>query len=406
MYRRLKVMITLSALWVGAVAAAPPPLTEAEQAAVDACFELEDERAIAACIDGLAMPLPPEIQRIVDMMLDPAVTEALDRWQQEADAATAARAEALAARGTPRDLLAAMLLTAPETTDEPYGHGLALPAHAVAWFDTARRATPADPLVAWMEATSCPIANLGCDRDAAVARLLQVDPGNAAVQLLALQAAHAAGDAIAARTHLRLAAEAGRFEPHGQAMLQLMLDARDGIALPPMPPGAAAALASAYLSDAPPDPADLQAVAAVGQWAALSLPPLQPLAERCSDAAATGPAIRQDCIGALAPIAGNRGMALYPMFALHLLVQLDDDDRWRRQLRRHAWLYEQAVPLQPSLPDARAAAQARLLAEHGEVGAWEALLEHNGIALEPPADWLPADPRTRALVTTGRPPAG
>lgn len=332
MYRHLKIVITLSVLWAATAGAAPPQLTEAEQAAVDACFELEDERAAAACLDGLALALPPEIQSIIDVLANPATTDALDRWQQATDAATAAHAEALAARGTPRDLLAAVLLTPPEVTDGADDYAAVLPAHAVSWFDAARNATPADPLVAWMEATSCPATNLGCDRDAAIARLLQVDAGNAAVHLLTLHQAHVAGDATAAR---------------------------------------------AYPSETPPAPEDLQAIAAVGQWAALSIPPLQPLAELCGDGAAADAALRQDCIAVLASIAGNTGMLLYPAFALDLLVRLESDARWREQLRRHAWLYEQGVALQPLLPDARGAVHARLLAERGEVGAWQALLERN-----------------------------
>lgn len=409
--------MVLSLLWAGAAGAAmpePPELSEAEQAALDACFELQDEQAAAECLKALQLPLPPEMQRLVDLAADPAINEANERWQQAADTATRTHIDALAATGTPRNLLAAVLLSRPEATDADPRAGamsdftLVLPEHVVDWFDAARHATPADPLIAWWEATGCFFANLDCDSAGATSRLLQVDADNSAAQLLALHAAHSAGDVVAARTHLRLAAKAGRFEPYDLALLELVLEAKSGVALPPLPPEVAEALGVAYGSDRPITGGDIHAVEAMGQWAALSLMPLPSLSAVCAPRDGMETALKQDCLAVLQQVADNPNMAVYPAFALDLLVQLTADDtagtRWRERLREYTWLYDQGLSL---LVQGRAlppSEQARLWVETGEIGAWHAMLAERGIAAEPPVDWLPEDTRKRALVTTGHAP--
>jgi len=420
MYRTLKAAMALSLMWAGNVCAAmpqPPELSEAEQAALNACFELPDEQAAAECLEALQLPLPPEMQRFVDLAADPAIRAANERWQQTADTATRAHIDALAATGTPRNLLAAVLLSRPEATDANPRPGamsdftLVLPEHVVGWFDAARHATPADPLVAWWEATGCVVANLDCDSAGATSRLLQVDADNSAVQLLALHAAHSAGDVVAARTHLRLAAEAGRFEPYDLALLELVLEAKAGVALPPLPVEVAEALGVAYGFDRPITGGDIHAVEAMGQWAALSLMPLQSLSRMCGPGDQMEAALKQDCLAVLQQVASGPNMGIYPAFALDLLVRLTADDtagtRWRERLREYAWLSERALSL---LVQGRAlppSEQARLWVENGEIGAWHAMLVEHDIAAEPPADWLPEDTHKRALITTGRePPAG
>jgi hypothetical protein len=417
MYTTLKTAMVLSALWAGAAAAATPPaldLSEAELAAIEACFEVTDERASAQCLKALQLPLPPEMQRLVDLATDPDIEAASERWQQAADAAIRTHVDALAASATPRNLLAAVLLSRPEASDgDPDAIGttdftVALPEHAVGWFHSARDAVPADPLVAWWEATGCIAANLQCDRADATTRLLQVDADNAAVQLLALHAADSAGDVVAARTHLRLAAQAGRFEPYGLPLLQLILDEQSAVALPPLPVEVGEALGPAYGFAGPLTSEDFHAVEAMGQWAAL---PMQPLARLCGAGAGIEPGLRQDCVAVLEQMAGNPDMALYPSLALDLLVRLTADDPagdfWRERLRGYSWLYEHVLALLGTGSGLSPSEQARLWAQAGELGAWRTLLDLNGIAAEPPADWLPADARKRALVTTGRaPPAG
>lgn len=143
--------------------------------------------ALAALCAGPATAATPSTEptRVTG---DAALPAEYERWQRGFDAAMLEHAHALAARGDARSLLAATLI-APVSFDQASGRPQPPAADPQAWFDAARAARPADPLVAWLEATDCPVPALQCDPDAAIARLLQVDGDNAAVQWLAINAA-------------------------------------------------------------------------------------------------------------------------------------------------------------------------------------------------------------------------
>lgn len=332
------------------------------------------------------------------------------RWQRGLDAAMLDHAHALAARGDARSLLAAALI-APISFDEASGRALPISADAQAWFDAARAARPADPLVAWLEATGCPLA-LQCDADAAIARLLQVDGDNAAVQWLAINAALHGGDEITARTHLRLAANAERFQPYINEVLQLLLEARDAAALAPMDASTATAMGTAQHFGRPTSDAEMVAVVSMAQWAAIAMPAVAGVAKLCQldvDAPQRDAALRQDCAGLLARAANDGSVMVYPAVALPALIELSEGAEqaaWQARLREFAWLYEQAAPLL-STPDAEAGlvGYARQMAADGELAAMRQLLQANHIPLAPPADWLPTAPRYRALLgAAGAPP--
>ena len=415
MFRPIHAWIAVAALSVGtASAAVPMQLTEAEQAALDACFQIEDEDAGLACVEKLQLPLPPEAAELLAMARDPALQEAHERWQRDFDAAMVEQARTLAARGDARSLLAAAMIV-PIKYDQATGQPLPAAVDPTIWFDAARRARPADPLVAWLEATDCPVPGARCDPDAALARLLQIDGDNAAVQWLATNVAFGAGDVTAARTHLRLAAEATRFEPHGNQLMAMLLDARTAAPLPPMNADQAKVLGVTMNLGRPATNADLIGMWSIGQWIANAMPLMSGATQLCG--AANGrpeldAALRQDCIGLMAKVAASDSMVVFPSLALPLLVELDSGAgraKWQARLREYAWQYEQFRGLfragGPGVAIAGMDTHAHDIAADGELGAMRHVLEVNGIPLQPPAGWQPQHARYRALLTTGDLPA-
>lgn len=398
--------IALAALWAGGTTAAQTmQLTEAEQAALDACFQLENDAAVPVCIEDLHLPLPPEGRELLAMVSDTGLQAAHERWQQGFDAAMLDHARTLAARGDARSLLAAALII-PIRYDEVTAQPLPGPVDPAVWFDAARAVRPADPLVAWLEATDCVAPRLSCDANAAIARLLQVDGDNAAVQWRAINAALDGGDETAARTHLRLAAQAGRFQPYAGELLTLLLESRNAAPLPPMDADTAQAMGHIHQLDRPATNADMVAMLSAAQWAATALPAMAGVMQLCEpDRRDPDPMLRQDCIALLAKLAADESMVIFPAIALPRLVELTHGPQraaWQSQLRDHTWIIEQYPS---SLAGGADADFPYRVAADGELEAIRHQMQDSGIPIQPPADWLPRNPRTRALVTTGRAPA-
>lgn len=413
------------ALSFGATAAAPG-LDAAQQARVEACFDQlerhpEDEAAAYACLAETGA-LPAELQALMEAAADPdlGLQQESERWAREAEIAVRSHADTLALRGDARSLLAAVLLSPLVPSVAGDAEDPAYPRYTpsdevVAWFDAARAIRPADPLVAWYEATGCKSAAMRCDGAAAIGRLLTIEPDNAAVHLFALSAAQAAGDATAARTHLALAAAAPRYEPPAGALMRLILDKGADIAWPSLSPRVES-LAQMMRAQGMGVGGDEQlALMATAQWAA-AISPMGGVANVCLGAARdkdADPALHQDCRAVLERLATEGHILVENIVGLTGMVEMTAGTiggaHWREQLRRYYWTYAQATNLMGlgrAQPPVDFVTHSRRLVEHGELAAMRVLLRERGIAVEPARDWLPDNPRHRALVTTGIAPAG
>lgn len=385
-----------------AIASEPEPTapTPEQQAAFEACSELPDGQLID-CLAASGTPM---------IAADGELTAAMDIWNESLDAAVLAHAHALAARGDAHDLLLAAMLAGwihSGDNGDPSVHPL-----ANEWFTAARRLDPVDPLVAWIEATNCPGLAVDCEASAGLARLLQADADNAAAHWLAMHAAHRAGDRVAMRTHLRLAARAPRTDLYHRQLLRLLDQARRSIRLPPLDAKTAAAFGTVFGLDRPATGEDMLIPRVLAGWLAVAMPALAGFAGACSDNLQMGndPALRQDCIAVLARLIDDESMMLTSLFALPLLIQLTaaqvDGERWREQLRATAWLLEKAGPLMPGLPGSGVSPGEYFgwWAAEGELAALRRTLSRNGVPTVPPPGWLPGRARYRALVAGGHTP--
>lgn len=260
-----------------------------------------------------------------------------------------------------------------------------------ALFHAARERWPEDLDLAWASAVRCR-ASGGCDPHAALRHLARIDGDNAYTWLQHMHQAADDSDDAAFASALRRAAAAH------------YLDTRSGsifLAVRPVlgdaPPEAcmdAAALAalepSAGRTPTADDFADIEAMGmqfaeSMPAYSALSgcRPPLQ------------GHVSRRDCIALLGKVAAGDAL-IDQALALRTLIELQPEQPAgsgaRERYRRHLWLWERSH-VRP-LPAGFIARQFN----EGEVAAWQAHLAAEG-QWPPPDDWLPENPRQRALVT-------
>lgn len=383
----------LGAMSVAGLAYAAGQVSATDRTAAEACIALGDDARIAQCMQQIA-PDPPEQQRADAVLDDPATQAAMETWSRAYGSAMAAHAQALAQRGDVRSLLGAMMVM--PVQDAPTGDAPGvLGSQARGWFARARQLGPTDPLVAWVEVTDCHV--LGCDRDAAIARLLQVDGDNAAARLWANGVAMESGDLRAAREHLHAAAVAPRYQSPTGEFLSLLLDARAGAPVPAMDARTSAGMQAATGTGTA---ADWMAMQALGQWAAIALAPMQGVSRFCGPGQAElarDPGLRADCVALLSRLAADDSTLPYAEMATRLLIGLEPGltGQWMPRLRQLAWWREQSLPLLAGLGGTPGTGQyARWVASDGELGAMAKLLHRAGIAAAPPADWqLPRQPR-------------
>jgi len=377
----MRAIVLTGMLWL-----AQPAAAEAVQAGVGAGVESGDPVFFTSTI---APPPPP-----------PAVAS----WNEAFSAAMSARAAELAATGTAEGFLAAALIDLPSDFHATHPGD----APAPGWMQAAIEARPTTPLVQWMAANGCPLMLsqvVECDRERALERLLELDGDNAAVHLMAASFASTAGDEVAARTHLARAAALPRHDNYGSDLLRIIVDARRGASLPRMPDEVVAyhQASDAVVASAE----DVSAVYSISQWAAQVLPTFtgaMNLCRRDEASLARDSGLRQDCLGALAHLAGSDATIIEPLVALRTLVRYSQGagkTRWKARLRQVAWLHEQALRLAPDWPGANIESSEYVdwLIEEGELGAFRHLLREHGIPVEPPPGWLPDNPDHRALLS-------
>lgn len=253
--------------------------------------------------------------------------------------------------------------------------------------ELATQRFPDDSDLAWLRLLNC---GYGCNRTAARERLLRLENRNTAAWLVAMIDAHRAGDMAGVDIALRNAAWA----PHYATP--------DDVAFAPLRP---------VLSALEVDPACVRIVAAsIGRPASPSLvldlyastvqtrsvgATVQGLV-LCGDRnGALAPARRAQCERVLRRAAESEPTALGRNAALSSLLQLSpplpDAGTYRERYRQLAWLL-------PSLDDSLIADDhlTHLWIE-GEVDTLQETARQRG-RWPPPPDWLPTDPRQRALV--------
>ena len=335
---------------------------------------------------------------------------AIAAWRATFSDALEVRLRALAATGQPDDLLVAGVAW-PAVRGWRAAGAAAAQAEAdpsTEWFATLAEARPREPLAAWLEASGCRRAWKDCEREEALAFLLDARPDDLTVQLLALAAALERGDGVMAQKHLQAAATAKEYWQPSLEMGRLLLEAVAGMDAPAPPADVATALGTEYRLHRAATVEDQAAVTAAGISAALPMPGHAVLARVCAAGAGAPEEHLDNCRKVLGRLAGSPVLAARMLGNVRGVLLAGDGESAaavRERLRQLAWLQESAQKQMADSDGAPVPAEyMRRLLREGEVAALSLLLEINGVPLQAPAGWLPENPRLRSLVVDGREP--
>jgi len=345
--------------------------------------------AVAGNVAATSPTSPDDELRTI---LGPSLTAEIEAWDSAFLVSQQDHVAALAKRGDARSLLGAVLVYPRwSRLGPPAG---SLPPEVSEWFVRAREAAPDDALLAWLEATNCPVADDVCDRAAALDRLQRIDPDNAAVWRERMRDANDRGDPSRADEHFRQAAQAERYDNYLRPLGKLLVESTDGLAVPAMSDELVTTLeAFTAVTGFPLDPQsilDSQILMLWNQHAAIAA--FLPSSNHClENSQPRGDAARQaDCRAVFSKIAKNGGTLLTRnsgvAFMALFTAARPEGQRWRERKRQNQWQQDSYIALAWPTPPA---AYFRRVPRIGELAAVEMLLEEAGVPLEPPDDWVP-----------------
>lgn len=355
---------------------------------------------------------PPEIPGRVES--DPQLAAASEAWHGAWRANVEAQLRMVAARGTPRDLLVAGWLWPLENDDARRQESRSFwRREARDWIQAAYDAsTGDDPLVDWALLNACPKNDARCDRAQLLQRLIAADPGNAEVLLAAYHDAAERRDGNATERYWQAAANATHYRGHVNDVGLLMASTLRQVPPPPLDPALAAAMGEDFGIGRAATPQDLADMAVMGINAAIAMPSLSPVTQRCrTQVEALSVQARSACKRIYALMADDASILITRAVALPQLVQWADTDveraAARERLRRFAWVYENTMQLyqRPATARQLPADYVDVFLRDGELAAMRRQLQANGLAGDPPVGWLPDHPDYRALLTDGPPSA-
>lgn len=371
--------------------------------------------SLPAAADQPTGPSKAQLAELQRLENDPEIKRANEAWIKASREATRQHLRAMAAQGDARSLLASsMLWSGFAGLEDDTPQSQVKPAQETrAWFDAARRSRPRDVLVAWIEASDCAGLSDSCDPREALRFLLQAEPKNAAVQLLALADADKRGDRMAADGYWQAIAASSIYDPHMLEIGRLLHSTMAGVDQPPLDPRLAQAMGVWFGLNRPATAQDVADVGLIGISAALALPGFLPVTRECKvEKLAAASLNRQaECERVLELLSADGSTLIGPMIGLPKLVELSGDSAegqaWREQLRQLYWAYENAQQRMVGMTSGGPlpAEYGTWFMTEGELSAMRKLLAHYDLPMEAPTGWLPRTPRYRALVSTGREPA-
>ena len=373
--------------------------------------------AIASAADAASAPDPKRLAEMARLENDPEIRRQSTEWNKASNEAVRQHLRSVAASGDAGGLLAAAMLW--QTFDEEWkAKGAASSSQASApvqearaWFDAARAVRPLDVRVAWVEAKDCSFLSDACDSEGALRFLLQAEPDNAAVHLMALAAADKRGDRKAVDAYWRSAAQSARFDAHMLDIGRLLHSTMRAVTWPQLPSRLAEAMGLGFGLGRPATSDDVADVGALAMATATLTPGYMQIANGCkSEAVLSLPTRESECRAIMALLAEDRSTVISQMVALPVLVRLSGDTdagkAWRERLRQLHWVYENQIHNMPLFGPGTPTPSEYMtwFMTEGELPAMERLLELRGKPVQAPVGWLPRTERYRALVTTGRDP--
>lgn len=327
----------------------------------------------------------------------------LEKWDRDSEKSLRSHLKSVASRGDADSLLAAALLW--PVGDEPPRQSE--DEKPQVWFAKLASLTPRTPTVAWVQANGCLIAETSaCGAEQGLDFLLETEPGNAAVQLLAM---HRADDEGEIERSWLAAVDADRYDYHTHELGVLLLKAVETLTLPPMNPNLAEAMGEALGLNRPITGRDARSAFAASVWMTHAIPNFASIRERCEikNMAALDSTRREQCMKIFALLETDQSTAITPMISLVWQVMLGGETPYgiaaRERLRQLHWLYENgSIMPQSAQRGSMADDYVDTMLLHGELAAMRLVLKSKNLSATAPDSWLPARENARSLVVSGK----
>lgn len=253
---------------------------------------------------------------------------------------------------------------------------------------------PGDAELAWLSFNHC--VEPGCNREAELRRLLAADPNNTAAWMTAMVIAREHGDEKRWAIALRHASESKFYDSRSGVVF---LHTRRLLQQVPPPDSCRSPMARlAAVFGRPYDDGERMDIMAQGLESAVSLPFFPALGLCRYPASALTEAQRNQCLVVLARVVQGDTL-MEQSLALRGLLELESDParlrHWREQYRQIKLLVAQTGNLEA---DGLPPHFITLKWSQGEFATYKGLAMERGL-WPPPPDWLPDDPKSRALIT-------
>ena len=231
-----------------------------------------------------------------------------------------------------------------------------------------------------------------CDKKEALARLVKLEPDNAAVDLLIFNEANAAGDSSAALQALQSGGSKTRFELPIHAIGNLYFESLQGWNSPVVINsrdyfGKNAKDFSPLTQD------EIRKTAAIGYSMAFALPAFQHYSSYCKPAPAQAVQL-EACRKFTENFAKDKNIIsrrIATDIAVALFTQSPEKEEWLELREQSIWQSQQYSKLIQLIPDADRS-YLRIWPDTDEVDRVAALLAQNNIPLSPPAGWTSTKP--------------
>jgi len=269
--------------------------------------------------------------------------------------------------------------------------------------DALAKAVPDDAEVAWYRANNCP-KNRSCDREQAIARVLELEPDNLAGWLLALnEAVNRNAEEASVQELLARAGEAKYYDTRdGESFVRIYQAIKD-IPLPESCRSDAQQRAWEMYTKSKTGQmsADMAAISAMAVVSA-EISPTNGVARMCQqqDDQQLAPSRVKGCKAILAKLVDANSF-IDQMIGIRFMINLTQGEEgalWRERYRRLQWLQQENSR---DISFNRDAMLRRMT--DGEIPAMRSKSLSAG-RWPPPANWLPHDAHARSLIQTGRPP--
>jgi len=296
-------------------------------------------------------------------------------------------AKQLETSGNPRDLAVSAFLQVSNHPDRELGTAFAPSAGNIALLKKALTHGQDDATLAWLEALDCGWMTDACDKDAGLARLLKLQPENAAVDFFQFNEAHWAGNTEAAWKALANGGNKKYFslpiDAIGTMYFESLQNWRSPITMNPrFVFGENAKNIDPLTQD------EYRKIEAFGYSIALAIPALQHYSEYCKPAPADpGKLLACQKFTTLFATGNTRlSRGLDTNIALSVFTQSPEKEKWQALRTQYQWQFQQyskLLALDYSI-ERKYLQQWPGMTEQARL---ELLLRDNGIALIPPADW-------------------